>query len=76
MTTKKKVTPPQPAPISVQHCTFENIGCVSDKASEAVAAIAAAAQANAEALRAAANALKGSDGPNYGVQIQTGGGKE
>jgi hypothetical protein len=60
MTTKKK---PQPAPAPsthIQNCSIVNTSEANEHTRAAVEALANAARANAEAIRAIADSLKGS----------------
>jgi hypothetical protein len=60
MATKKQ---PQAAPApstTIQHCSIVNTSAANEHTRAAVEALAAAAKANAEAIMAIANGLKGS----------------
>jgi hypothetical protein len=57
----KKPTPPAPAPsTTIQNCSIVNTSAANEHTRAAVEALAAAAKANAEAISAIANGLKGS----------------
>ena len=57
---RAKAPPPQPAPITVSNCSITNNSAANEHTRAAVEALAAAAKANAEAITAIANSLKGS----------------
>jgi hypothetical protein len=70
MSTRKK---PVPAPVAapstwIQNCTITNTSAANEHTRAAIEALAAAAKANAEAISAIANGLKGSPATmDYGI---------
>lgn len=70
MTIKKK---PQAAPVAgatIQNCHIVNTSAANEHTRAAVEALAAAAKANAEAITAIANGLKGSPATmDYGIYL-------
>jgi hypothetical protein len=61
MTAKKTKAAPAPAPsTTIQNCSIVNTSAANEHTRAAVEALAAAAKANAEAISAIANGLKGS----------------
>ena len=72
MTTKKKPQPvPAPLPTThIQDCSIVNTSAANKHTRAAVEALSAAAKANAEAISAIANSLKGSPATlEYGIKI-------
>ena len=69
MTAKKKATTSAPS-TTIQNCSIVNTSAANEHTRAAVEALAAAAKANAEAISAIANGLKGSPASlGYGIMI-------